>query len=296
MAYQAKSNDFRRTWNTDEYEEKARERSGKKADSDDEEDGARDEDTKEVAPKPKSLLKPREQKIDLESKLGKTTVISKTTPSSQAGGFYCDVCDCIVKDSINYLDHCNGKKHQRNMGMTMKIKKSTLDDVKDRFEMLKRKKDEKVKEYDVQERMRELKEEEERLKEYRKVKKIEKKRRREESDDEDDEMAKVMGFSKFSKECWAPCFQLNKSNMVDLETGSKLIAYYTALVHFLTGFYGIYVVTGGRTDTFYSPLFEFDKTGMYWIASFIIVYSLFFIVCCSYGLIYGIKSVSQYKR
>lgn len=203
MAFQSKVNDFRRTWDTDEYEKKARERMGHDADSDDDAPGGSGESRRkktnetEEGPKPKQMLKPREHKVDLEAKLGKTVVISKATPTSQAGGFFCDVCDCVVKDSINYLDHINGKKHQRNMGMTMKVKKSTLDDVKARFELLKKQKDEKKKEYDVQERMKELKEEEDRLKEYRREKKKEKKRKRDDSDEED-EMSKMMGFSKFS--------------------------------------------------------------------------------------------------
>ncbi|RWS21136.1 zinc finger matrin-type protein 2-like protein [Leptotrombidium deliense] len=152
---------------------------------------------KKEAPKQRSNLKPREFKVDLESKLGKTVVISKATPSSQAGGFYCDVCDCVVKDSINYLDHINGKKHQRNLGMSMRVTKSTLEDVKQRFEYLKQKKDEKVKEYDVQERMRELKEEEEKLKEYKREKKKKRKRTEEDDAEDDDEMGKLMGFAKF---------------------------------------------------------------------------------------------------
>ena len=63
----------------------------------------------------------------------------------------------------------------------------------------KKKMEEKQKDYDFEERMKELREEEEKAKAYKKEKQKEKKRRAEEdlTFEEDDEMAAVMGFSGF---------------------------------------------------------------------------------------------------
>jgi len=48
---------------------------------------------------------------------------------------------------------------QRNLGMSMRIERSSLDQVRKRFEQNKKQIDEKKKEYDFEERIKELKEE-----------------------------------------------------------------------------------------------------------------------------------------
>lgn len=48
---------------------------------------------------------------------------------------------------------------QRNLGMSMRVERSSLDQVKKRFEVNKKKMEEKQKEYDFEERMKELREE-----------------------------------------------------------------------------------------------------------------------------------------
>ena len=150
---EGKSDNFRRTWDTSEYEKLAKERL--------ENDGADIDEKKSTVPIKRELLRPREHEVDLDSTLGKSIVITKSTPTSMQGGYFCNVCDCIVKDSINFLDHINGNKHQRNLGMSMRVERSSLDQVKKGFEQNKRKLEEekKKKDYDFEARMEELKEE-----------------------------------------------------------------------------------------------------------------------------------------
>ena len=191
------SDTFRKKWDSDEYLLKARDRLARET--------MEQEARLESAKIKRALLQHRDYKVDLESKLGKTTIITKNTPQSQTGGYYCNVCDCVVKDSINFLDHINGKKHQRNMGMSMKIEQSSLDQVKSRFENNKRKLEERaqVGRYDLEERTNQLKRDEEREKLRKKEMEREKKRRRlEESEQivagtQDEEVAAVMGFGGF---------------------------------------------------------------------------------------------------
>lgn len=184
--------DHRRKWDRTQYERLAQDRiRGQKAEKEDPD-----------APISRELLKRRDYKVDLDSKLGKSVVISKTTPTSQTGGYYCNVCDCVVKDSINFLDHINGKKHQRNLGMSMKVERSSLDQVKERFQKNKKKMEEKQKDYELESKVREAKEEEERYKEYKREKRKDRKRKAEEEADDADskatsDIAAIMGFAGF---------------------------------------------------------------------------------------------------
>ena len=45
-------------------------------------------------------------------------------------GYYCSVCECILRDSQSYLDHINGKFHNRALGMSMRVERSTANDVR----------------------------------------------------------------------------------------------------------------------------------------------------------------------
>merc|ERR1712083_288517 len=192
----AKIEDHRRKWDKDEYEARAKER----LDAERLEQILAEAGSKSREPPVKrELLRPRDYHVDLDSKLGKSQVITKTTPSSGQGGYYCNVCDCVVKDSINFLDHINGKKHQRNLGMSMRVERSSLDQVKARFALNKKKMEEKRKEYDLEQKTSELREEEEKLREYRREKKEDKKRKLADEDHSgmDPDMMAMMGFGGF---------------------------------------------------------------------------------------------------
>merc|ERR1712100_704960 len=52
---------------------------------------------------------------------------------SKETGFNCSVCDCSLKDSLSYLDHINGKWHQRALGFSHRAEKPTVEKVKERI-------------------------------------------------------------------------------------------------------------------------------------------------------------------
>ncbi|XP_044482921.1 zinc finger matrin-type protein 2 isoform X2 [Mangifera indica] len=115
-------NTFRRKFDREEYLERAREREKQESDS-------RAKSKSKGPPVQRKPLKHRDYVVDLESRLGKTQVVTPIAPLSQQAGYYCSVCECVVKDSANYLDHINGKKHQRALGMSMRVERASLDQV-----------------------------------------------------------------------------------------------------------------------------------------------------------------------
>lgn len=100
----------------------------------------------------RAFLKARTSKVDLESKVGTCEIInpeeaakssiqitdgvSLVGGSSGGVGWYCKVCDCYLKDSLTYLDHINGRKHQRALGYSMRTEKSTTQEVSSRLKAL----------------------------------------------------------------------------------------------------------------------------------------------------------------
>jgi len=207
-----KDTTFRRTWNKEEYATKAKEReqADKLAEENDERraKGLKPKHRPSGPAQPqRELLKAREEKIVLDANLNKTQVVSvgAAGPASKQPGFYCKECDCVVKDSTNYLDHINGKKHQRNLGMSMRVERASIDSVKERLAALKRKKEQPKEDYDLDARIEAMQREEEEAKRRKKEKKKAKKATESTGSEtahgqsavEEGDMAKMMGFAGF---------------------------------------------------------------------------------------------------
>merc|ERR1711976_901242 len=87
----------------------------------------------------RAKLRARFFDLNLQARLGKTQVIGNTTTLSQQAGYYCSVCECVLKDSATYLDHINGKWHQRALGMSMRVEKVGVERVRARIDFHKNK-------------------------------------------------------------------------------------------------------------------------------------------------------------
>jgi U4/U6.U5 tri-snRNP component SNU23 len=130
-------NTARRVWDKEEFAEKAAKREAEAAAADDEDSALAIKKRKRLERDPlhqglivaRSNLQKRDYAVNLSDRLGKTQVIGLNTPLNQQAGYYCSVCDCVLRDSQSYLDHINGKYHNRALGMSMKVEKSSVEQV-----------------------------------------------------------------------------------------------------------------------------------------------------------------------
>ncbi|CAN8077213.1 unnamed protein product [Agarophyton chilense] len=139
-----KSHDVsRRSWDVAAFEKRAQERQRSEKEAEDEKLRARKaaRNLAHVEDDPfaptRSWLTKREHDIDLESKVGTVEVVA----SVQKSGFYCKLCDTAMKDSNRYLQHVNSRFHQKALGMSMRVRRSTVEDIKKAFDEEVRKRD-----------------------------------------------------------------------------------------------------------------------------------------------------------
>ncbi|KAH8926354.1 hypothetical protein BT69DRAFT_1278927 [Atractiella rhizophila] len=202
---------FRRTWDVEEYAQKAKEKDEKAREHAIKAEEAAKQGKrykkKDDVPKPTELMKAREAPLNLDKDVGKTLLVSATTNKGQPG-YFCETCNKVCKDSVGYLDHINGRNHLRRLGQTTKLHRSTLQEVRERIAMLreKSKKESDGKKYDFEKRLNDIREteKEERRKKKEKKEAIKEQKRKEEEekekmdvDEEGEAMMGMMGFAGF---------------------------------------------------------------------------------------------------
>lgn len=152
--------------------------------------------------------KSRSYNFDFEGAVGKTSVVTgQQRGNGNHAGYYCHVCDCTLADSQSWLGHLNGRRHQKNLGLSVfKHTQSNLDDVTAAMSKKKEALSKKKEEYNFQQALKNNVSEEQYFKKKYKDQKKAKKRAAEEEqaaiDEEtfggmDPEMAAMMGFGGF---------------------------------------------------------------------------------------------------
>jgi uncharacterized C2H2 Zn-finger protein len=127
----------RRTWNKDEFETRAREReaterAGKKYKTQSELD-KEDEKQRPPAQQLDGMSRPDMDQYDFKALVGQRRIVTAENALSEQGGFYCAPCDYLLKDQKSYLEHCNKPQHLAKMGLPMEVRRSTIDDIRDRL-------------------------------------------------------------------------------------------------------------------------------------------------------------------
>lgn len=184
---------FRKTWDLDEYAEKARIRETERK----EEVKARYE--AKLAGKKyhkpltgsETMTTARRSVLDLEATVGKTTLVPAGAGVGKRGrgaGFYCEPCDLTFKDNVQWVEHINSMQHLRAIGETGEVRRASAEDVHRRIEEVWERLQER-KRADVTslaERLEVRREEDEREREARRLKRaLEAEKRRAEREDKE---------------------------------------------------------------------------------------------------------------
>ena len=81
-------------------------------------------------------MKARAHELGVNKRAGKVIVLGQENKDKKIAIFKCKVCDVDFNDSISYADHLNGKKHNRILGMNMKVERVTAKKIRDKLERL----------------------------------------------------------------------------------------------------------------------------------------------------------------
>lgn len=191
----ASDTSFRKTWDREEYAQKAAEREARikeegKAKYEAAISGKKYHRRASTPPDARDT-EARKQRLDVSAQIGKISLVPAGSAVGKRGkgaGFYCDACDLTFKDNLQFIEHMNSKQHLIATGQTGEVKRATLQDVVDRLDYLKRKRDEEKERetVDLGTRLEIAKDTEEKEREERRRKRNEKRRRKSQKNANDD--------------------------------------------------------------------------------------------------------------
>ena len=123
---------FRKTWDKEAFEAKA------KARLDEELRLEEEREANIQAPQPivqRAPLQRREADLQLTKFVNQRQMVTlgQAANGEMSGVYWCAVCQCHLRDSANYLLHINGKKHNRMLGMSMRAERATVGEVRERL-------------------------------------------------------------------------------------------------------------------------------------------------------------------
>nr|OQO22558.1 DNA topoisomerase 2 [Rachicladosporium sp. CCFEE 5018] len=124
----------------------------------------------------------RKQRLNVADQVGKTQIVPAGAGQGKRGkgaGFYCEDCDLTFKDNLQFVEHLNSKQHLLATGESGEVRRAGLEEVKERFEWLKRKREEERSRetVDLGTRIEVAREDEERVREEKRRLRNEKRRR-----------------------------------------------------------------------------------------------------------------------
>lgn len=140
---------FRKTWDRDEYAAKAIERDKQIK----EEGKARYEAAlqgkkyhrRASTPPDARDTEARKARLNVADRVGTTSIVPAGAGQGKRGkgaGFYCDACDLTFKDNLQFVEHLNSRQHLVNTGESGEVKRAGLEEVRERFAWLVRKREE----------------------------------------------------------------------------------------------------------------------------------------------------------
>jgi U4/U6.U5 tri-snRNP component SNU23 len=184
--------DFRKTYDREEYAQKAKDREAREREEGKARYQAKLEGKKyhkrASTPEEVRMSTARDGRLDVASRIGTTQLVKGGATGRFSGlGWVCETCEGqpSFMNNIEYLEHCQSTRHLRSLGTSFAVERADLEMVRERLRWLSRKRKEAMKPeiLDLDQRLDERRAEEEKEREEKRRKRNEKRRSKKQQDD-----------------------------------------------------------------------------------------------------------------